>query len=190
MPWICDGKSAGTLIYDRAGRLLTHTRATAPSGIALGACGHVDDVTPGATHTQAAVRETEEEYGLTVREADMDLVFHRWLPNRCGAHIPAAPRGGHEWAIYRARVWSGQVKVAPDEVLATHWCTPGQMQVLADRTVDYVHGRIGEDTWQTAPGIEPVWVYIGQMLGLFEVPDPRDLAAVLHFTETPPTPVR
>src|SRR5699024_7726545 len=95
MTWICDGKSAATLIYDEAGRLLAHTRATAPAGIALGPAGHVDDVHPGATHIDAAVCETEEEYGLTVTPGDLDLVLHRWLPNRCGADIPALPHGGH-----------------------------------------------------------------------------------------------
>src|SRR5699024_6688514 len=72
----------------------TQVRPT-PTGV-----GH-----PGATHTDAAVCETEEEYGLTVTPGDLDLVLHRWLPNRCGADIPALPHGGHEWMVYRARVW-------------------------------------------------------------------------------------
>lgn len=189
MTWICDGKSTATLIYDDVGRLLAHTRATAPAGIALGPAGHVDDVHPGATHLDAAVRETEEEYGLTVAPSDLELVLHRWLPNRCGADVPALPHGGHEWMVYRARTWSGQTAAAPDEVRALHWCTPAQLQFLAERTVAFVRGRLPETDWQAAPGMEPVWVYMAEMLNLVRVSAP-DLAAVLDYAQAAPSPVR
>ena len=190
MTWICDGKSAAVLIYDEAGRLLAHTRATAPAGIALGPAGHVDDVHPGATHTDAAVCETQEEYGLTVTPDGLDLVLHRWLPNRCGADIPALPNGGHEWMVYRARAWSGQPVAAPDEVQALHWCTPAQLQHLADRTIAYVRGRLAEEDWQACPGMEPVWVYMVEMLNLVRLPDPTDLRAVLGYARAGSAPVR
>src|SRR5699024_12335000 len=87
MAAIRDGNSAAAPICDEAGRLLAHPRATAPAGIALGPAGHVDDVHPGATHTDAAVCETQEEYGLTVTPDGLDLMMHRWLAKRCGADM-------------------------------------------------------------------------------------------------------
>src|SRR5690625_2499268 len=201
MTWICDGKSAAVLIYDEAGRLLAHTRATAPAGIALGPAGHVDDVHPGATHTDAAVCETQEEFGLTVIPDGLHLVLHRWLPNGCGADMPALPNGAHWGMVYRARARSGHPFAGPlvvpglhwaasDVVHGLHWCTPAQLQHLADRTIAYVRGRLAEEDWQSCPGMEPVWVYMAEMLHLICVPDPVDLAAVLDYARAGSAPVR
>src|SRR5690625_6483047 len=66
--------------------------------------------------------------------------------------------------VYRARAWSGQPVAAPDEVHGLHWCTPAQLQHLADRTIAYVRGRLAEEDWQACPGMEPVWVYMAEML--------------------------
>ena len=192
MPYVCDGLSVGVLIFDEHNRMLMITRANAPVGIAPVA-GHVRDENPEYTHADAAVVETEEEVGLTVAREGLVSVYSRWHANRCGAQVPA-PSLGHDWGVFRAKKWSGQVQEAPDEVKAAHWYDPDQVQALADRTVSYAHGLISEDEWQRFPGLEPVWVDIfsitpapgdpGRMM--VNLPDPRDLGPVRDLYSTPP----
>lgn len=185
MPYVCDGNSAGVLVFDAHGRVLLGERAKPPSGIAP-PCGHVTDTDPHRTHRQAACDETWEEYGLTVHPENLKRVYSRWQPNRCGAAIPAA-HGGHRWEVYRTDQWTGAVVFAPDEVSGYGWYTLDQVQRLADRTIAYAHGRIPDRDWQANPGLEPVWVDILQIIPhswadledtYIRVPDPRDRRAV------------
>lgn len=193
MPYVCDGSSAGVLAVDRDGRVLLGERAKPPEGIAP-PCGHVTDVDPDRSHRQAAVDETWEEYGLTVRLEDLELVYSRWHPNRCGAQIPAQHKG-HQWQVFRTYQWSGEVVIAPDEVKSFVWYSPGQVQYLADRTIAYAHGYLPQHEWQDAPGLEPIWVDIlaqtPRGLGdptdtYIHVPDPVDLRAVRALYKTAP----
>lgn len=158
MPYICDGLSVGVLIFDDQHRLLMITRAHAPAGIAPVA-GHVRDEHPDFTHVDAAVVETSEEVGLTVRPEDLQRVYIQWHPNRCGADIPATPVG-HDWQVYYAKQWTGEVARSEEETSGVAWYTLDEVQALADRTIAYAHGRIPEEEWQASPGLEPMWVDI------------------------------
>lgn len=193
MPYVCDGNSAGALVFDVHARLLLGERAQPPEGIAP-PCGHVTDDDPERSHRQAAVDETSEEYGLKVRLQDLELVYSRWHPNRCGAEIPAAHLG-HQWEVFRTARWSGEVVIAPDEVQSYGWYSPGQVQYLADRTIAYAHGHLPQHEWKAAPGLEPVWVDIlaqtpknaADLTDTYiRVPDPVDLRAVRALYEAAP----
>lgn len=170
MPYTCDGNSVGVLIFDDHDRLLMITRAKAPSGIAPVA-GHVKDENPEYTHVDAAVAETREEVGLTVRPEDLRRVYTQWHPNRCGATIPADPVG-HDWEVYWAKEWSGTITRAEDEAADVAWYTMEQVQELADRTMAYARGEVTEEEWQESPGLEPIWV---------------DILLVLHHPRREPT---
>lgn len=158
MPYVCDGNSVGVLIFDSLDRLLMITRAKAPSGIAPVA-GHVRDNNPEFTHLDAAVVEANEEVGLAIAKEDLEEVYERHLPNRCGATVQAEP-AGHQWLVYQTREWSGTIRRAPGEVREFGWYEPAQIQVLAERTIAYAHGKVSESSWQKAPGLEPAWVDI------------------------------
>lgn len=191
MPHVCDGRSAGALLFDGLGRVLLGERAKPPEGIAP-PCGHVKDHDASRTHLQAAVDETFEEYGLTVRPEDLVSVYSRWQPNQCGAVVPH-PSGGHQWEVLRTDRWSGEVTIAPDEVRSYGWYDLGQVRHLADRTIAYAHGHLSDADWKQAPGLEPVWVDILAITPkqakpytvgtdfsdtIVRVPDYRDLEAV------------
>ena len=169
MPYVCDGLSVGVLIFDDHDRLLMITRAKPPAGIAPVA-GHVRDNNPEFTHLDAAVAETKEEVGLDVSPEDLRRVYIQYRPNQCGAHVPHES-GGHQWQVYLATQWAGDITLAEDEAAAARWYTPDEVQDLAARTVAYSMGLIPEEEWQAKPGLEPVWVDI---LGLLPKPYKKD----------------
>lgn len=183
----CDNHVVGVLITDGSGRYLAFDRVTEPVGVAF-PCGHAR---PGEDWLVAACREVSEEVGLIVEQATVHAV--RWLRNRC--RRPAGPIGiGHNWTVYRAVAITGEVAINPAEVSNPRWLTVGQLQQLADRTVAYANGLLGEQEWRQQPGLEPAWVAVlgtTQLAGdpLLAVA-PADLEAVLKVAAgTEPAPV-
>ncbi|GAA1454221.1 NUDIX hydrolase [Nocardiopsis tropica] len=151
---VCDGKSTGVLLRDDQCRILMITRKLAPSGIAPIA-GHVTDENPHLTHLGAAIVETQEEVGLTVWPEDLALVYAREVANRC-RRIPA-PSMGHEWMVFGATKWTGELTPSERETRGADWYELDEIQALAERTVAYAHGYVTEAEWQASPGLEPVW---------------------------------
>lgn len=173
----CDNNTVGVLITDGSGRYLAFDRATEPVGVAF-PCGHA---LPGEDWLVAACREVSEEVGLIVEQATVHAV--RWLRNRC-RRAPGPLGVGHNWTVYRAVSHTGEVVINPAEVSNPRWLTVGQLQLLADRTVAYAHGRLSEQAWRERPGLEPAWVAV---LGTTQIAGdpllavaPADLEAVLR----------
>ena len=166
----CDNASVGVLITRPDGRWLMLERATPPVGVAPCA-GHVFDEHDG--YMDAAEAEVSEELGLTVKT--LELAVAGWRANAC--RRGPGPRGtGHQWQVFIATV-SGDLRPSPREVRNVRWCTPGDLQHLADRTAAYARGELPVREFAACPGIEPVWVWFLTELGLITMPVP-DLTAV------------
>jgi 8-oxo-dGTP pyrophosphatase MutT (NUDIX family) len=147
---ICDNTSVGIIITNAVGAYLMFDRATFPPGVAP-AAGHIDD---HGTAEDAARAEVEEELGLHVTAITQRT--GGWRNNRCRRH-PGWRGTGHEWTVYQAAV-SGNLTPSARETRNVRWIEPDELQVLADRTVAYAHGRLADDEFAAAPGIEPVWM--------------------------------
>ena len=175
----CCGTSVGALIFDEAGRLLMVTRGWRPWGIAPVA-GHAADEQQGGPMAALAA-EIREEVGLVLGRAEMVLTGHR--PNLCASRPnPVAP--GHYWTIYRATA-TGTLTPAAGETTGAAWYTPGQVEALAQQTIDYAHGRVTDAEYEAQPGLEAVWVAHLAALGYLTV-DEADLDAVEALYTTPP----
>ncbi|GAA0972875.1 NUDIX hydrolase [Nocardiopsis tropica] len=170
----CDGNSVGVVLRDSDGRILMITRKLAPSGIAPIA-GHVCDEIPTLTHLGAAVVETQEEVGLTVWPEDLTLIYARAIENRC--RRTPAPSLGHEWMVFSASRWTGELTPSERETRGAAWYTAEKIQALAERTVAYAHGDVTEAEWQASPGLEPVWVDIFETI-------PRRVSLFADMTDT------
>lgn len=107
----CNHTSVGVLAV-RDGKILAFQRQTWPLKLAPPA-GHVDEH-PGvprgtgqleeAVFATAAVRELEEEVGLTVRVADLRLVFSGRMDNACRRKTVDGDKHWHYWRVYAARI--------------------------------------------------------------------------------------
>lgn len=195
-PNMCDTESVGIIVEYADGDILIADRTITPWGAACPAghaAGHGNPAPkPGVpdqpAHRAAAVGELVEEVGLRSRPEDLELVAHGWRDNRCGRGLrPGAPEG-HWWNVYRTRLWTGEVQVAPDEVTNARRVTPDQLQELVKRTIDLAHGRIAAEEFRARPGIEPVWVQWLRDAGYVRVANP-DLKAVETLAATAPTNV-
>ncbi|PSK96039.1 NUDIX domain-containing protein [Murinocardiopsis flavida] len=147
----CCGTSVGVIVTDAAGRLLMIERGWYPVGIAPVA-GHIADA-----HTDAAaavVAEVSEEVGLTVT-AHTVVADGFWLPNLCASPPSAIP--GHRWTLVTAAV-TGELAPDPVETKGARWYTPGQVEVLAGRTLALARGDISDADYAFEPGLEPVWL--------------------------------
>jgi 8-oxo-dGTP pyrophosphatase MutT (NUDIX family) len=169
----CCGEVVGVLIADGQGRLLMFARQQPPPGVAPVA-GHVGE---HGGFEAAARAEVEEEVGLTV--VRLDEVARGWRSTWCR-------RGsdGHMWRIYRADV-TGEVVLKSDEAANAGWYIPGEVQLLADRTVAHAYGRLSAAEFATHPGLEPVWVSWLADLGHIVMPA-ADLAAVAALAQRAP----
>lgn len=154
---VCDNKSVGMIIRKGTDILLIERRKP-PFGFAPPA-GHVDDK---GTFENAAQEEVEEEVGLTPLE--IKLVTEGRKDNPCRRE------GGtwHYWKIYEVQA-AGEIKRSEDETKQAGWFSPDQIKSLADRTNDYLSGKIPEEEWQKSPGIEPVWLEWFKELGIAQL---------------------
>ncbi|WP_067491726.1 NUDIX domain-containing protein [Actinomadura hibisca] len=161
---ICDNASVGVLVMNKGCALMIE-RGTAPAGLAPVA-GHVFD--DHADYADAARAEAAEELGLTLTVTDLKLARVAWRNNRC--RRAPGPRGiGHHWKVFVAHVADTLVQPSPREVRSVRWMTPRELTDAAWRTLYYAQGHVTEQDWQANPGIEPVWVYFLQSLGLVGV---------------------
>ena len=175
MTKVCDNRSVGVLIQ-RGGMWLVFERATPPAGVAPVA-GHVDD---HGSPEAAAVAEVSEEVGLTV--VGLELLLNVTLPNVC-----RRPGGDHhEWWVYRAGVY-GDVAASERETRNPRWVAGRDLQDLADWTVERAHGRMSEAEFEADPGLEPVWCWLLDRLGIVDL-EPGDLDPILALAATPPRP--
>jgi len=190
MPWICDMHSVGVLVSRTtptgSREYLVFTRVGVPSGVAPVA-GHVFDSHDGPR--QAAQAELTEETSLTAAPEQLNLVAMGWRPNRCGAPLPdqAAGEGGHFWWIYQVTEVTGELNLAPDEARDARWAPVAELQTLADRAAAYAAGDLSEEQWQQQPGLEPVWCYWLQDLGLISLTG-TEQARIARIAATPPVP--
>lgn len=152
LPKYCDNKSVGVIIKNNIGSFALLKRARFPVGIAPPA-GHVDD---HGSFEQAAVDEVNEELGLTVAIDDLKktIIDKRVVNNKCrrigGDH--------HEWVVYEAEVFKGDIVPDPDETKGADWYTPAQVQELANRTRAFRAGEIDQSDWEENPGLEEIWL--------------------------------
>ena len=155
----CDNASVGVLVERTDGngqpRWLFIWRNTFPFSVAPVA-GHVFD--EHDSYTDAARAELKEEVGLDVAEVHWTPVGG-WQPNRCRRE-PGPMGTGHQWEVYVAYAGLRVPELRPSEreVKLARWLSAPEVQLLANRTLLHVQGRVDDEDWRSAPGIEPVWV--------------------------------
>jgi ADP-ribose pyrophosphatase YjhB (NUDIX family) len=155
----CDNASVGVLAERTDGngrpRWLFIWRNTFPFDVAPVA-GHVFD--EHEHYVDAARSELKEEAGLEVTEVHWTPAGG-WRPNRC-KRDPGAEGTGHHWEVYIAYLGTSVPELKPSEreVRQARWLSRAQVQLLANRTLLYAEGRVGDSDWRESPGIEPVWV--------------------------------
>ncbi|GAA1503693.1 8-oxo-dGTP pyrophosphatase MutT (NUDIX family) [Agromyces terreus] len=111
-------------------------------GGAVDAADASDGVLDGeAAARRAAVRETFEEVGLVV-EADDLVAFSHWTPP------PGSPKRLRTW-FFAARVPEGELRLAPDEVVAVQWIRP--IDVLERHATGGM--TLWPPTWVTVHGL-------------------------------------
>ena len=159
MDKVCDHKSVGVLVK-KDGLILIIERKKFPAGFALPA-GHLD----GDAFEAGARRELREETGIEAPR--IEHLFSIELPNPCrrtgGTH--------HQWQVFRAAEWQGELKRAKDETKSAEWAGPERLKGLALRTEEFAKKHnialsdlsaltpaLSQDPeWQSTPGLEPVW---------------------------------
>lgn len=176
---VCDNASVGVLIFDGQGRLLLIERGRWPWGWAPVA-GHVYDEHDSTE--AAAYAEADEEVGLHLEH--LEEVAGGWRTNRCRRPVAEGAPVGHQWTLYRATATGEPHTTA--EARSVRWAPPAELQSLADRTAAHARGDLTAEEFAAAPGLEPVWVYWLNVLGLITVVA-DDLDSIETLTETPPT---
>jgi 8-oxo-dGTP pyrophosphatase MutT (NUDIX family) len=131
---ICNHTSVG-VILKQGEKILLIKRRKFPISFACPA-GHVDE---GEDFEQAAIREIDEEVGLTI--TNLQLVLSETLQNPCRRKDGTY----HDWKVYSAD-YHGEVVLATDE--ATEYCWVSQQELKK-----LLHGN-GEDV------LDPAWVEI------------------------------
>ena len=144
----CNNTSVG-MIVGNDGKLLLIERKKFPFGFACPA-GHVDE---GETYEEAAIRELQEEVGLSVEK--LDTVFEGDMQNIC-----RRPGGNwHHWKVFKVSSRGG-VRASEGETKSYRWVTDAELSALIARSRDYLAGNISEEDWRLSPGLELVWVEI------------------------------
>jgi len=141
----CDHTSVGMLVRD-GDRLLLIERKKFPFGFAPPA-GHVDD---DPTYEAAAIRELSEEVGLEA--VSLELVLEKDKPNHCRRKDGT----WHHWNVYNVTT-KGDIKRSEEETKQAGWFSITEVRELADRTQQYLQGKIPDEAWRQQPGLEPVW---------------------------------
>ncbi len=112
--------SVGAIIRNSEGKILLIDRINPPYGWA-GPAGHVD---PGETPVKAIAREVAEEVGLKI--SNIKEIIHEYVPwNNCRNHQ------GHDWFVYGAGEWSGNLQAQENEVKNAKWISPDELNSLA-----------------------------------------------------------
>ncbi len=172
MPKTCDNKSVGILVW-KDEKLLTIERKKYNPGFAIPA-GHQDGDAP----EDAARKELSEEVGLSTPELKQKLSIS--LPNPCQRE------GGtqHEWTIFEADEWTGEVKPSPEETKSYFWADREKIRKLADRLEEFaksknifldsdghglprlVEAANADESWKQNPGLEPPMYFLFKELGI------------------------
>lgn len=170
MAKVCDNKSAGVLVWNN-GKLLMIERKKYNPGFAIPA-GHLD----GGSPESGARRELVEEIGLTAGSLEKKLIFA--MPNTCKRE------GGsfHEWTLFEARDWSGEISASEEEVKGYCWVDRAELlslktdlEAFAERknlslileNLPLVVQATNEDgEWGKNPGLEPPMYFLFKKLGL------------------------
>ncbi len=145
MSKICDHTSVGMLIW-KDEKLLLIERMKFPFGFAPPA-GHVDG---DVSYEESATREIEEEVGLKVE--NLELLIEGRKENKCRREDGS----WHYWKIYKAET-NGEVQRSLDEAKQVVWLSQEELEILSQKTEEYLAGKISEEAWYKNPGIEPVW---------------------------------
>ena len=141
----CDHTSIGMMVW-RDGKLLMIERKKWPFGITPPS-GHVDN---HGDFEEAAKAELKEEVGLTAK--DLKLLIEGRKENKCRREDGT----WHYWKIYEVFA-EGEVKPSDDEVIQFGWYKKEDIISLAQKTENYLKGKISEENWKLSPGLEPVW---------------------------------
>ena len=165
----CDHTSVGIVIWNDLDELALIKRSNYPEAIALPA-GHCD----GDTFLEAAIREAQEETGLTPK--NLVLRFAERLDNPCKREDGLY----HHWQVFEVVTWSGTLTAGSD-AKEVFWVPRKQLYRYAHRTEYFMHkyqiscGDIGmlthaifgdptlhntDSEWKENPGLEPVWYFI------------------------------
>lgn len=143
---ICDHKSVGMIVYGGDDILLIE-RKKQPFGFAPPA-GHIDG---DRTFEESAIRELREEVGLTA--INLKLLIKGRKENHCRREDGT----WHYWEIYEVEA-TNEVERSKDETKQANWFSKDQITKLAERTREYLSGKIPENEWENNPGLEPVWL--------------------------------
>jgi len=170
MPKICDNKSVGVFVW-RDGKLLMIERKKYNFGFAIPA-GHQDGDDPETT----ARKELSEEVGIHAKTLEKKLA--ETLPNPCtrdgGTH--------HEWTIFEATDWSGEVRPSPKETKRYLWAAESEIATMAECLEEFAQGQnidldlnalprlvraTNEDpSWEKNPGLEPPMYFLFKKTGI------------------------
>lgn len=170
---LCDNKSAGMVITGPKGIVMIK-RKNYPQAYALPA-GHCD----GDSFNDCAVRETKEEVGIEV--SSYEELWGGKINNPCKRLVGIF----HDWRVYKARRWSGELKPATDAKEA-FWASDEDLRRMAKRT-EHFSEKYGislddvwlltwaifgdpqvpqvDSEWEQEMGLEPVWHYIFKKIG-------------------------
>jgi len=170
MPKICDNKSVGIIVW-KDGNLLMIERKKYPFGFALPA-GHQDGDAPEKT----AAKELSEEVGLIAEnlEKKLEMSFKNPCRREGGTH--------HEWTIFEAIRWHGNLKPSDEETKKVFWADSQAISGQAERLKEFMgkanmaidSERLPEMTklisenelWKESPGLEPVMYFLFKELGI------------------------
>jgi 8-oxo-dGTP diphosphatase len=116
LPEVCVIYLIRTLDNGEEEILLGRKKTGLGTGLFVGPGGKLE---PGESPAQAIIRETSEEVGLTLREADLEIVGEMTYP------FPFREEWSQKSWVFVARRWSGDV-VASDE-LEPFWVPASRM---------------------------------------------------------------
>lgn len=177
MTKLCDHASVGLIVVNDAQEVLLIERKNYPQAIALPA-GHLD----GDTFEEGLLRETREEVGIDV------IHYKLLLSARFNNPCKRIDGSYHDWKVYKATQWQGNVQAGSDAKRA-FWALPDQLRKHALRTEYFVRKykirsfRLGSLTeaifgnsmnpktdseWIETPGLEPVWYEILRLSKFFD----------------------
>lgn len=166
----CDNKSVGILVW-KDGKLLMIERKKYNFGFAIPA-GHQDGDTPEET----GQKELFEEVGLIMKTFQKMLTES--LPNPC-------KRTGetfHDWTIFEATNWSGEIKPSSDETKSYLWATEKEIKDMVQRLKNFaseqniplekdslsrlVSATNQQPSWEQNPGLEPPMYFLFKKIGI------------------------